>query len=377
MPIYLHCQKCRSRNSIRAQKCRKCGYEFPKKGKRYRVEVKYDGRRVTRVVENLTVAKEVEARIKGDFVKGEYGIYTKKKVPTLGYIWERYLPWAQQNKRTWKDDLRYYRRHIKPRFENKPLDKITPFDLEKMKVEMSKSVNRRGRPFAPQTIKHQLQIIRRLYNFASQMGLYDGSNPINQVKMPRVNNKIVRFLSEEELERLLDVLDNWPFRKSAAFVQFALFTGCRRGELFRLKWEDVNLEQAYITLRNPKGGKTKTIPISEQAVKVLKGLERTSEFVFPGRKGGQLTDFKNPWKRIKKAAGLPDNFRFHDLRHHFASSLVSAGVDLAIVRELLTHKNLEMTQRYAHLAPDVVRDAARKSGEILTRRKHSKLIKLR
>ncbi len=120
-----------------------------------------------------------------------------------------------------------------------------------------------------------------------------------------------------------------------------------------------------ITLKSPKGGKTQTIPISDEAKEVLKGLCVTSEFVFPGKNGEQRTDFKGPWQRIRKAAGLPANFRFHGLRHNFASTLVSNGVDLCVVQGLLTHKDSRTTQRYAHLSPGALKQAALKSGSLL------------
>ena len=153
---------------------------------------------------------------------------------------------------------------------------------------------------------------------------------------------------------------------SAAFVKFTLLTGMRRGELFKLTWDDVDFERGMVRLREPKGGKTQTIPVSPLALDVLRGLEVTSSYVFPGKKGDQRTDFKGPWKRIREAAGLPEDFRFHGLRHHFASTLVSNGVDLCIVQALLTYKDSRTTQRYAHLAPGALREAALKSGELLT-----------
>jgi site-specific recombinase XerD len=91
-----------------------------------------------------------------------------------------------------------------------------------------------------------------------------------------------------------------------------------------------------------------------------------SPYVFPGKNRGQRTDFKGPWQRIRKAAGLPGNFRFHGLRHHFASTLVSSGVDLSVVQALLTHKDARTTQRYAHLQPGAMWEAALKSGKLLT-----------
>lgn len=341
------------------------------------MEIKRAGKRVTRLVDNLTLAREVESAIKSDFVRGRYEIHTKRKVPTLNDIWERYLPWAKTNKKSWKTDFYYYEYRIKGTLGNKRLDSISPLDLERFKHTLLKSKNKKGKPYAPATVRHYLVIIRRLFNLAIKWDLYNGPNPVSKVKMPRCDNQKTEFLTDEELARLLEVLEEWPFRRNAAFVKFALFTGLRRGELFKLKWGDVNFEQGYVTLRDPKGGRKTSIPLSPQALDALKELERTSEYVFPGRGGKQLTDFKNPWDKIKKAAELPEDFRFHGLRHHFASALVSSGVDITIVKELLTHKSLEMTQRYAHLAPDVVKEAARKSGEILTKQGNKKIIKLK
>jgi site-specific recombinase XerD len=115
--------------------------------------------------------------------------------------------------------------------------------------------------------------------------------------------------------------------------------------------------------------------VSTQALDAIRDMPVTCELVFPGKGGEQRYDFKGPWLRIRKAAGLPEGFRFHGLRHHFASMLVSSGIDLTIVRELLTHKDMTTTQRYAHLRPDAVREAALKSGELLVP-KHGQVLKI-
>ena len=171
-----------------------------------------------------------------------------------------------------------------------------------MKTELKKGVNKWGKPFAAATIKHQLVIIRRLYNLARKWDLYDGKNPIDSVSMPKLDNQQTEFLTDEELTRLLDTLENWPFKDTVAFIKFALFTGMRRGELFKLQWDDVDFERGIITLRDPKSGKTENIPVSMKALDVLKALEVTSPFVFPGKDGNQRVDFNGPWQRIRKAA---------------------------------------------------------------------------
>lgn len=362
MAIYLFCPGCKSTSPIKSKKCSKCGETFPREGRKYRVSVMVNGQRKTQTADNLTLARDAESLLRGDLVRG---IDTRQKTVTLEQVWTKYIKWAQEGgKKSWIDDLRYYNLHIKPRFGSRPLDKITPFDLEKMKIEMGKSLNRRGVPFAPATIKHQLVLVRRLFNVARQWGMWTGENPISKVRLPKLDNMKTEFMSDEELTRFLKVLDEWPCFESAQFVRFALYTGFRRGELFRLKWSDIDFQRGYATLRTPKGVITKTLPISDAAIDVLRSLEVQGEHVFPG-KNGQRTNFKGPWQRIRKAAGLPSDFRLHGLRHHFASALVSSGVGLEVVGELLTHKDVSTTRRYAHLMPNVVRDAAKRSADII------------
>jgi len=366
MAIQIFCTNCKSSHGLDAKSCSKCGATFGR-DKKYRVCVSVKGERATRVVDNMTLARQKEATLKADLERGDMDIKKKKKkAPTLNDVWAKYLPWAKEHKKSWINDLRYYRLHLEPRFGKKSLDAISPIDIERMKTELKKGVNKRGKPFAAATIKHQLVIIRRLYNLARKWGLYEGKNPIESVSMPKLDNQKTEFLTDEEMARLLNTLETWPFKDTVAFIKFALYTGLRRGELFKLQWDDVDFERGLLTLRDPKSGKTENIPVSAQALDVLKALDLTSPFVFPGKDGKQRVEFNGPWRRIREAAGLPEGFRFHGLRHHFASTLVSNGVDLLVVQKLLTHKDSKTTARYAHLAPGALKDAALKSGDLLT-----------
>jgi integrase/ribosomal protein L40E len=369
MAIHSFCTHCKTSNGLEAEKCSKCGKAFGR-NKKYRVCVsvkEHRGKRVTRVVDNLTLARETETAIKADLLRGDLDINQKtKQAPTLSEVWAKYLPWAKEHKKTWITDEFNYRKHLEPRFGKKHLDAITPIDIERMKAELKKGTNQHGKPYTKATIKHQLVLLKRLFNLAHRWGLYSGENPMGRVEVPKLDNTRTEFMQDDEVSRLLKTLETWPCQESAAFVKFTLLTGMRRGELFKLTWDDVDFERSMVRLREPKGGKTQTIPISPTALAVLKGLKMTSPFVFPGKGGQQRTDFKGPWLRIRKAAGLPENFRLHGLRHHFASTLVSAGYDLLMVQKLLTHKDSRTTQRYAHLAPGALKEAARKSGELLT-----------
>ncbi|MBM4275880.1 MAG: site-specific integrase [Deltaproteobacteria bacterium] len=368
MAIHSFCTHCKTSSTLDAEKCPKCGIAFGR-SRKYRVCVsdkRQRGKRVTRVVDNLTLAREAATAIKADLLRGDLDINQKpKKVPTLNEVWAKVLPWAMEHKKTWDDDMLHYRKHLEPRFGKKRLDAISAMDIERMKAEMRKGLNKNGRPYSPATIKHQMVLLNRLFNLAHRWGLYAGENPMKRVEVPKLDNHVTEFMEDAEVSRLLKTLETWPCRTSAAFVKFTLLTGIRRGELFKLQWDDVDFEREMVTLREPKGGKTQTIPVSAPALEVLKTLEMTSPFVFPGKNGQRRTDFKGPWKRIRKAAGLPENFRFHGLRHHFASTLVSNGVDLCVVQALLTHKDSRTTQRYCHLKPGAIKDAAMKSADLL------------
>jgi integrase len=380
MAIELYCTQCRTSCSLDAKKCKKCGVSFGRDTRKYRVCVSVKGQRKIRIVDNLTIARETEATIKSDMLRDEFDITVHKanKVPTLRDLWAKYLPWAKEHKKSWRDDELYYGKHIEPRFANKTLDSITAFDIEKMKAELKKATNKNGKPYAPQTIKHQVVILRRLFNLARKWGMYQGENPVSSVQIPRVNNEKTEFLTNEEAERLFKTLEEWPCRGSVALIMFALLTGLRRGEIMKLKWDDVDFERNLVVLRDPKSGKDQNASLSKEALDILCSLEATSPYVFPGDSGQQRSGFKGPWLRIRKAAGLPDGFRFHGLRHHFACTLVSNGKDLAIVKELLHHKDIRTTQRYAHLKPDAIKQAALDSAALLVPKpRHDNIVSIK
>jgi integrase/ribosomal protein L40E len=380
MAIQIFCSKCKSTYGLDAKSCFKCGASFGR-DKKYRVCVSVKGQRVTRVVDNLTIARETEAAIKGDMVRGEFEINRNvKQAPTLGEVWAKYLLWAKEHKKTWDDDLGNYKKHLEPPFGKKRLNTISSMDVNRLKLAMTKGetkdgklyLSKRGKLFSASTIKHQLVLLHRLYNFGQGPDFkYKGATPFDhkQVVMPHLGEEPPRFLTNEQLAALWNTLDTWPDKMTVGFIKFALFTGVRRGTLFPLKWSDIDFNWNMVTLmisHRRKGIETVIKTVCPEAMEVLKALPRTSDYVFPGRNNGQKTDFKGPWRRVRKAAGLPDTIRFHDLRHTFGSYHAMNGTDLQIIQQLMNHRDYRTTLKYAHLSESVVSGAAAKSGELLT-----------
>ncbi|HYA42029.1 MAG TPA: tyrosine-type recombinase/integrase [Syntrophobacteraceae bacterium] len=376
MAIEVYCSNCFTSNKMEAKKCSKCGTAFGR-DKTYRVRVQVKGRRVSRVVDNLTIAREVEAALKGDLVRDEFEIaaHRVQELPTLDDVWAKYLPWCREHKRSWKDDEWNYNRHLKPRFGTKPLESISALDIERMKLELKKATNKNGKPFRAATIKHQIVLLRRLFNLAAKWRIHSGPNPVSSVELPKLDNMKTEYLSDDELDRLRSVLDAWPCRITASLVRFAMLTGLRRGELFRLEWTDLDFEHGLVTLRAPKGGKTQTIPISSEGIDLISRMTRLSEHVFPNMDGTPRKSIRDPWESIKRKAELPADFRFHGLRHSWASRMVSSGIDLAVVQGLMTHKHASTTERYAHLMPNALKRAAEASADIM-RPKHGQVLKI-
>ncbi len=378
MAINYLCKHCKNTFSLKHRKCPNCNTPVPRQGKVYIVRVMVNGRRIRKVVPNsLELAKQIEAKIKSELVAGDY-YDRRKRIPTLNEVWEQYLIWLKENKKGWKADLSRYSRYLKDRFGAKQLDKISVFDLEKMMLELKKTTNVRGKPYAPQTIKHIVSLLRRIINKAIKWGLYSEENPVSKVSLPKVNNEVVEYLEPAQIKKLLEVCENYHDRQAGDLTLFALVTGLRRGELFKLKWEDVDLKNGWLYLKNPKSGRDEILPLNQTALNILKTHPKVegSPYVFPGKNGRMRTDFKTAWRNIKKLAGIPENFRFHGLRHVYASLLASSGqIDPYMLQKLLTHKDIKMTQRYAHLLEQSFKESAKIMDSIIARIKGNNVIK--
>ena len=264
---------------------------------------------------------------------------------TFSKIFSEYLRLRNKLKGRANDVYRF-KNYLEKEFANITPSCVTQDDIRRFKH------NLQNRELKPATIRHVLELLRRLANFAAKNNLCSGLS--FKIQMPKVENYKTEELTNSQLQKLMQVLEEESDIQVSNLVRIALYTGMRRGELFNLNWGDIDFYNKTITVKSDKKGDQPTIPLNEMAEKVLvehAHTENGSKFVFPGRGGKKRTECKRPLLRIRKKAGLPDDFRIlQGLRHVYASMLVSSGkVDLETLQSLLTQKSPLMTQRYAHL----------------------------
>gem|GEM_PF-6983726 len=220
------------------------------------------------------------------------------------------------NKKTWRTDQLRWDKHVAGRLGNKPMDKVTPGDITNLMTDL------KAAGYAPASVKHILVLIKRLYNWSSKQGLYKGANPATRVTAPKVNNARTECLTREEIGRLMAVLDAHRNRPLALMVKFALLTGLRRGEIFKLDWRNVSLDEGFITLIDPKGGKDTVLPLSLAALDVLRQA-RDNQLSDPGTEWPCLPPVvMEPCAQSAGQAGNPSSDRL--LSHESSVSTVCA-----------------------------------------------------
>ncbi|MBX5462023.1 MAG: tyrosine-type recombinase/integrase [Steroidobacteraceae bacterium] len=301
----------------------------------------------------------------------------------------RYEPWARTHLKSAEFQLARLRSDFAEQLDE-PMHAFNPFLIEGLRQRWKKA------GILPRSINRDIQRLQSVLTRAAEWGVLD-AHPLKGLKPMKADKTgRVRFLTTQEEAALRKALaereeglrqarirfNTWrvargkkplPEREGdlldhlRPLVLVALNTGLRRGELLGLTWGSVNFSAKLLTVTaaTAKSGHTRRIPLNAEALATLvawyerRGKPKAEELVFPGREGERMTRIDTAWRGLMKAAGLK-NFRLHDCRHHFASRLVQAGVDLYAVKELLGHSELAMTEKYSHLAPDNLRAAVEK-----------------
>src|SRR5262249_21977397 len=203
------------------------------------------------------------------------------------------------------------------------------------------------------TVNRYLAVLSHAFTIAVREWQWCADNPVRKVSKSKEPRGRVRFLSEDERQRLLESCQVSRNSSLYTLVVLALSTGARRGELLSLHWSDVDLKRGMLTFCKTKNGETRAVPLTGYALDVLahhtKIRRHNTTLVFPDRTGRRPVGIREAFEYAVKRAEIA-NFKFHDLRHTFASYLAMNGATLAEIAEVLGHKTLAMVKRYAHLS---------------------------
>jgi integrase len=302
-----------------------------------------------------------------------------KGLSFLAFVEQEYEAWAKEHLRTSEKLIQRLKSNCK-RFHNKRLEHISPQEFEKWRTARLQAGKK------PRTANRDLDDLRGVLSKALLWGFLE-THPLAGVKKLKTDKMgVVRFLSGDEETRLFEHLDDREkkirenreraneWRAARGYPLFPTFhnqvfadhlkpmvivslnTGARQGEIFDLRWQDVDLSQKRMTIRGEKSKsfQTRYIPLNALSLKALSDWRdqcpEDVELVFPGKNGQRFDNIKAAWKGVMSKAKIL-KFRWHDMRHTFASRLVMKGVDLNTVRELMGHADYQMTLRYTHLAP--------------------------
>jgi len=319
-----------------------------KRDKTYYLDFSYHGERVRKAVgTNKKVAelaaKETELRI----AKEEHlGIFDAKKI-TLKEFSEDYLKFSKANKAesSYKRD-KLSMKHLTEAFGSRIFAKITTQDIELYKITRREKVS-------GATVNRELACLSHMFTVAVNWKILT-LNPVKNVKKFKEPPGRLRHLTMEELDRLIDSSSE----TLKPIIIMAYNTGMRKSEILQLKWENVDLASRTITVVKSKNNEIRVIPINRWLHETLVSLPsyREHKFVFTRKNGECVACIKTAFDNALLRSGITD-FRFHDLRHTFASHLVMNGENLKTVQQLLGHKDIKMTMRYSHLSKDYVQKA--------------------
>jgi integrase len=286
----------------------------------------------------------------------------QREAATISDLWNEYekvhLPTLSPRSRT--DQRGMWGNHILPEMRSIAVRELTSSKIDRLHAKISETT--------PTRANRVIEVLRKALNLAIRWGWIE-KNPADGFRR-NVEHQRETYLSKDEYERVFEALDRMPNVKAANAVRLLILTGARRGEVLGLEWQDIDLDHG-IWNRPPhksKDRKRKRVPFSNEALVLLRSMKENAEgdFLFPTSTGRHLQDINRPWRWLRQEVGLPD-LRIHDLRHSFASVLVSSGETLETIGKLLGHSQHQTTMRYAHLMDDPLRKATAKFSDKVSR----------
>jgi len=276
-------------------------------------------------------------------------------MPTLTRFFEdSYIPYAKTRKRGWEKDQQIFNYRLKTEFGDLKLDEITRQAAQGYLTRLIEDEK-----LAPATANHHVKLLRQVLNIALDWEVIS-KNPVAKVRLLPISNNAERYMTEEQLGKLLEVLATYPARNACNVALFLLSTGARLNEALSAKWENIDREHRLwrIPAADSKSKRVRAVPLGDVALEVLDqlGSEGKHEYLFVKKNGKRYRHLHQVWSRIRKQAGMPW-LRVHDLRHAAAQLMINAGRTLYEVQAVLGHASPQVTTRYATLSAQTLQDA--------------------
>ncbi|MGN7876648.1 tyrosine-type recombinase/integrase [Roseateles sp. 22389] len=288
-----------------------------------------------------------------------------REVPLLSAFYkDDYLPHAKRHKRSWRRDEELFRLRIAPAFGSLKLNQLTRKSVQGFHSALP------AQGLSKASADHHVKLLRRMLNLAVQWS-YLEANPISGIELFNEDNRLENYLTADELHRLLTVLRSDENRSVCLIAMFLLSTGCRLNEALQATWRHIDRGQRVwrILAINSKSKRMRSVPLNESALHILDQLGTEGEFehLFVNRQTRRpYTTIMKVWERLRTKAELP-RLRIHDLRHAYASLLVSSGRTLYEVQQILGHSDPKVTMRYSHLSSKTLLAAADTASVIVQR----------
>ena len=313
-----------------------------KRGRKWQVQVRCNGQAASRTFTKRADAVRWSRDAERQAERGELQSVSTPTIEymTLAQVLERYRDTVTTTKRCVDNERYAINGFLRSNLANIRLDQVTPAGIAKYRDQRLECMK-------PATVVRELGWLQHAIDIACSdwgQNLPNG-NPAREVRRPKVDNRRERRLQTGEWEKLLDAVHDTRTPLMRPLLRLALATGMRRGELLGMQWQHIDLERYTVFLPKTKNGRTRTVPLSPDAMRVLEALPRNGERCFP------LTgnSVRLAFERLRRRASIED-LTFHDIRHEAISRFVESGLSLAQVQMISGHRDLRMLLRYTHLA---------------------------
>jgi len=320
-----------------------------KRGRTWWISFSHNGQQVRRSTEtdDRKLAEMIFRKVMTQVAEGKWLDKAPGEDKTFNDLMDKYMvAHSKPEKASWDRDERSLI-HLRPYFGSYRISEIMPDHISEYKIL------RRQEHASPCTINRELALMKHAYTMAIREWRWARENPVKMVRMEKEPPPRDRWLTYEDEKALLTVSPAWL----RELISFAVETGCRKDEMLSLLWRDVDLVKRVATVFGKKTGDRRTIPLSDVAYRILlskhnvrqtvQSLKESFVFCYPPGQKVSVHTLRTAFEHALKIAGI-EGFRFHDLRHTFATRLSQSGVDPYMVQTLMGHKSFATTKRYSH-----------------------------